>query len=98
MQVHRRRVVITGIGIVSPIGNSAAEVEASLRAGKSGIVFAPDYAERGFRSQVHGQPNITFWSKGWGDVWRRMADSLPEGSIVTDATITSIQRPVPSGS
>jgi 3-oxoacyl-[acyl-carrier-protein] synthase-1 len=55
-----RRVVITGIGIVSPIGNSAAEVEASLRAGKSGIVFAPDYAERGFRSQVHGQPNITF--------------------------------------
>ena len=53
-----RRVVITGIGIVSPIGNSAAEVEASLRAGKSGIVFAPEYAERGFRSQVHGQPNI----------------------------------------
>ena len=53
-----RRVVITGIGIVSPIGNSAAEVEASLRAGKSGIVFAPEYAERGFRSQVHGQPQI----------------------------------------
>lgn len=53
-----RRVVITGIGIVSPIGNTAAEVEASLRAGKSGIVFAPDYAERGFRSQVKGQPNI----------------------------------------
>jgi 3-oxoacyl-[acyl-carrier-protein] synthase I len=53
-----RRVVITGIGIVSPIGNTAAEVEASLRAGKSGIVFAPDYAEHGFRSQVHGQPNI----------------------------------------
>jgi 3-oxoacyl-[acyl-carrier-protein] synthase I len=53
-----RRVVITGIGIVSPIGNTPAEVEASLRAGKSGIVFAPDYAERGFRSQVKGQPNI----------------------------------------
>lgn len=55
-----RRVVITGLGIVSPIGNDVAEVEASLRAGKSGIVFAPDYAERGFRSRVHGQPNITF--------------------------------------
>ena len=55
-----RRVVITGIGIVSPIGNNAAEVEASLRAGKSGIVFAPDYAEHGFRSRVHGQPNIVF--------------------------------------
>jgi 3-oxoacyl-[acyl-carrier-protein] synthase-1 len=53
-----RRVVITGIGIISPIGNNATEVEASLRAGKSGIVFAPDYAEHGFRSQVHGQPQI----------------------------------------
>ena len=53
-----RRVVITGIGIISPIGNNADEVEASLRAGKSGIVFAPDYAEHGFRSQVHGMPQI----------------------------------------
>ncbi|MGD9917365.1 MAG: beta-ketoacyl-ACP synthase I [Paenirhodobacter sp.] len=53
-----RRVVITGLGIVSPIGNNAEEVEASLRAGRSGIVFAPDYAERGFRSQVKGQPQI----------------------------------------
>ena len=53
-----RRVVITGIGIVSPIGNNAAEVEASLRAGKSGIVFSPQYAEHGFRSQVHGMPQI----------------------------------------
>ncbi len=53
-----RRVVITGIGIISSIGNNAAEVEASLRAGKSGIVFAPEYAEHGFRSQVHGMPQI----------------------------------------
>ena len=53
-----RRVVITGIGIISPIGNNAEEVEASLRAGRSGIVFAPEYAEHGFRSQVHGKPNI----------------------------------------
>jgi 3-oxoacyl-[acyl-carrier-protein] synthase I len=53
-----RRVVITGLGIVSPIGNNVAEVEASLRAGRSGIVFAPDYAEHGFRSQIHGQPQI----------------------------------------
>ncbi|MBS0563913.1 MAG: beta-ketoacyl-ACP synthase I [Proteobacteria bacterium] len=53
-----RSVVITGIGIVSPIGNNAAEVEASLRAGRSGIVFAPEYAEHGFRSQVHGMPQI----------------------------------------
>ncbi|TGN48777.1 beta-ketoacyl-ACP synthase I [Paracoccus liaowanqingii] len=53
-----RRVVITGLGIVSPIGNTAAEVTDSLRTGKSGIVFAPEYAEHGFRSQVHGMPQI----------------------------------------
>ena len=53
-----RRVVITGMGIVSSIGNTVTEVEASLRAGTSGIVFAPDYAEHGFRCRVHGQPNI----------------------------------------
>ena len=40
-----RRVVITGIGIISSIGNNATEVEASLRAGKSGIVFAPERVE-----------------------------------------------------
>ena len=53
-----RRVVITGLGIVSPIGNNATEVTDSLRAGRSGIVFAPDYAEHGFRSQVKGAPQI----------------------------------------
>ncbi len=53
-----RRVVVTGLGIVSPIGNTAAEVEASLRAGRSGIVTAEDYIEHGFRSRVHGQPQI----------------------------------------
>ena len=53
-----RRVVITGLGIVSSIGNNAQEVVASLREGKSGIEFAPDYAEHGFRSQIHGRPKI----------------------------------------
>ncbi|MFN3613356.1 MAG: beta-ketoacyl-ACP synthase I [Rubrimonas sp.] len=53
-----RRVVVTGLGIVSSIGSDASEVTASLRAGRSGIVFAPEYAERGFRSQVHGRPNV----------------------------------------
>jgi len=53
-----RRVVITGIGIVSAIGNDAEEVARSLKEGRSGIVFAPDYAEHGFRSQVHGLPQI----------------------------------------
>ncbi|MBV6634197.1 MAG: beta-ketoacyl-ACP synthase I [Alphaproteobacteria bacterium] len=49
-----RRVVVTGLGIVSPIGNDADEVVASLKAGKSGIVAAPEYTEYGFRSQIHG--------------------------------------------
>ncbi|MGD1925879.1 MAG: beta-ketoacyl-ACP synthase I [Paracoccaceae bacterium] len=53
-----RRVVVTGIGIVSSIGNNAQEVTASLREGRSGIVFAEDYAEHGFRCQVHGAPQI----------------------------------------
>ena len=53
-----RRVVITGMGIVSCIGNGPEEVTASLRAAKSGIVRADKYAELGFRSQVHGQPNF----------------------------------------
>lgn len=53
-----RRVVVTGIGIVSSIGNNAQEVTASLREGRSGIVFADDYAEHGFRCQVHGAPQI----------------------------------------
>ena len=53
-----RRVVVTGIGIVSPIGNTPEEVEASLRAGKSGITFSESYANHGFRSQVHGVPDI----------------------------------------
>ncbi|MCB1504142.1 MAG: beta-ketoacyl-ACP synthase I [Hyphomicrobiaceae bacterium] len=53
-----RRVVVTGMGIVSSIGNSAQEVVASLREAKSGIVKADKYAEMGFRCQVHGAPQI----------------------------------------
>jgi 3-oxoacyl-[acyl-carrier-protein] synthase I len=52
-----RRVVITGMGIISSIGNSTQEVTASLREAKSGIVAADKYKELGFRCQVHGQPN-----------------------------------------
>jgi 3-oxoacyl-[acyl-carrier-protein] synthase-1 len=53
-----RRVVVTGLGIVSPIGNSAAEAAEALRAGRSGIEFSPEMAERGFRSQVAGTLKI----------------------------------------
>ncbi|MDZ4380892.1 MAG: beta-ketoacyl-ACP synthase I [Parvibaculum sp.] len=53
-----RRVVVTGMGIVSSIGNNAQEVTASLREGRSGIVKADTYAEMGFRSQVQGSLKI----------------------------------------
>ena len=53
-----RRVVVTGLGIVSSIGNNAAEVIASLKAGKSGIEASPEMAEHGFRSQVAGTLKI----------------------------------------
>jgi 3-oxoacyl-[acyl-carrier-protein] synthase-1 len=53
-----RRVVVTGLGVVSPIGNTADEVLASLRQGRSGIEFVPEMAEYGFRSQVAGTLKI----------------------------------------
>ena len=53
-----RRVVVTGLGIVSSIGNNADEVTASLRDAKSGITFSPEFAEHGFRSQVWGKPTL----------------------------------------
>ncbi len=51
-----RRVVVTGIGIVSAIGDNADEVAASLKAGRSGVTAAPEYAELGFKCQVHARP------------------------------------------
>lgn len=53
-----RRVVVTGMGIVSSIGNNTDEVTASLREAKSGISRAQEYADLGFRCQVHGEPKI----------------------------------------
>ncbi len=53
-----RRVVVTGYGIVSSIGNNKAEVLDSLRTSKSGLAFSPEYEEKGFRSHVYGPVNI----------------------------------------
>jgi len=53
-----KRVVVTGLGIVSPIGNNQTEVVDSLKVGRSGIVFSEEYQELGFRSHVHGPINI----------------------------------------
>jgi 3-oxoacyl-[acyl-carrier-protein] synthase-1 len=54
-----RRVVVTGMGIVSSIGNNTQEVLASLREARSGISKADDYEKLGFRCQVHGAPSLT---------------------------------------
>ncbi|PWE18305.1 beta-ketoacyl-ACP synthase I [Marinicauda salina] len=53
-----RRVVITGIGMVSSIGENADAVAAALRAGRSGVVAAPEYADLGFKCQVHARPSV----------------------------------------
>ena len=71
-----RRVAVTGIGIVSSIGNSANEVLASLREARSGVVAAPEYAALGFRCQVHAAPQIDWESM----VDRRAARFLAPGT------------------
>ena len=71
-----RRVVVTGLGVVSSIGNNADAVTASLREARSGIVAAPEYAELGFRCQVHGKPEIDWESM----VDRRAARFLAPGT------------------
>jgi 3-oxoacyl-[acyl-carrier-protein] synthase I len=71
-----RRVAITGFGIVSSIGVGANEVVASLREARSGIVAAPEYADLGFRCQVHGKPQIDWESL----VDRRAARFLADGT------------------
>jgi 3-oxoacyl-[acyl-carrier-protein] synthase-1 len=77
-----RRVVVTGMGIVSSIGNTVQEVTASLRDAKSGIIAAPEYEEFGFRSQVYGMPQLD-WEEaldrkvrrfmGQGSAWNYIA-------------------------
>jgi 3-oxoacyl-[acyl-carrier-protein] synthase-1 len=69
-----RRVVVTGMGIVSSIGNNVQEVLACLREAKSGIVKADDYARLGFRCQVHGAPRIDLDSAVDRRVRRFMGD------------------------
>jgi 3-oxoacyl-[acyl-carrier-protein] synthase I len=97
-----RRVVVTGLGIVSSIGNNAGEVTASLRDARSGISFSPDFAEHGFRCHVWGAPTLDptelvdrramrFLSKGgaWNHVAmeQAIADSgLEEKDITNERT------------
>ena len=70
-----RRVVVTGLGIVSSIGNSIEEVKNSLFEAKSGIIKADEYEEHGFKSQVHAKPILNWLEM----VDRRAARFLSEG-------------------
>ena len=53
-----KRVVITGIGVVSCLGNNQEEVYQSLLNSKSGITFCEEYKEYNLKSNIHGKPNI----------------------------------------
>ena len=97
-----RRVVVTGIGIVSSIGNNPAEVTDSLREARSGITFSDSFAEHGFRSQVWGRPTIDGTDMvdrramrflGQGGIWNHIAmqqaiddSGLEEGDITHERT------------
>ena len=69
-----RRVVVTGIGIVSAIGDTADEVAESLKAGRSGVIAAPEYAELGFKCQVHARPRANPADHVDKRAWRFMGD------------------------
>jgi 3-oxoacyl-[acyl-carrier-protein] synthase-1 len=83
-----RRVVVTGMGIVSPIGSNVAEVTDSLRAGRSGIVFCPEYAERGFRSHLHGAPTVDMDSQIDRKLRRFMGDGAAYAYIAMKEAIS----------
>ncbi len=87
-----RRVVVTGMGIVSSIGNNSQEVVASLREAKSGIVAADDYVKMGFRSQVHGSLKLDldqvvdrrarrFQGDGAGYCWVAMTQAIQDSGL-----------------
>jgi len=82
-----RRVVVTGIGIVSSIGNNKAEVLSSLEAGRSGIVSAPEYIELGMRSRVHGKINIDAKSMIDRKIYRFMGDAAAFSYIAMQEAI-----------
>lgn len=82
-----RRVVVTGMGIISCIGNSVDEVLASLKAGQSGIVTAPEYSAMGFRSQVHGKPQINLEEKIDKRLFRFMGDAAAYNHLAMEQAV-----------
>ncbi|MEM7169210.1 MAG: beta-ketoacyl-ACP synthase I [Pseudomonadota bacterium] len=83
-----RRVVVTGMGIVSSIGNNKPEVLNALRAAQSGIEFCPTYAEMGFRSHIHGSLNIDLDDHIDRKVRRFMGDGSAYNYVAMQEAIT----------
>ncbi|AHC73318.1 3-oxoacyl-(Acyl-carrier-protein) synthase I [Candidatus Endolissoclinum faulkneri L5] len=82
-----RRVVVTGIGVISPIGNDKAEVVKSLKTGRSGITFAPEYKEIGFRSHVHGSLKINLDDRIDRKLLRFMGDGVGYNYLAMEEAI-----------
>lgn len=87
-----RRVVVTGIGIVSSIGNNAQEVAEGLKAGRSGVIAAPEYTELGFKCQVHARPSANpaehvdkrayrFMGEGAGWAYMSMEQAIADAGL-----------------
>lgn len=91
-----RRAVITGLGVISSIGNNKEEVLASLKAGKSGIEFVPEFAEVGMRSQVAGTIKLNPAELIDRKIYRFMGDAagyayLSMKEAIEDAGLTEEQ-------
>jgi 3-oxoacyl-[acyl-carrier-protein] synthase-1 len=82
-----RRVVVTGVGIVSSIGADADAVAESLKTARSGISFAPKYKELGFRSQVHADPGVDWESLVDRRAARFLSPGLAYGHIAMEQAI-----------
>jgi len=82
-----RRVVVTGMGVVSSIGNNANEVLAALREARSGVIAAPEYAELGFRCQVHAAPQLDWESMVDRRAARFLAQGMAYGHIAMEQAI-----------
>ena len=96
-----KRVVITGMGIVSSLGNNVSEVEKSLRDAKSGVTFQPEYESHGLRSQVAGSININveelidrkllrFMAKGHAYAWIAMQEAISDAKL-PEALVSNIR-------
>ena len=82
-----RKVAITGMGIVSCLGNGLDEVSSALRAGRSGIRHLPEAAERGLRSQVGGAPEVDLEARIDRKLLRFMGDAAAYAYLALQAAI-----------